>query len=87
MYALAEALPAGERAPLKVGILNGSDLIAEPLKTTPLAASKFQQVLDRQPDGTYVAVLETSPFWDPGLEKPQEAASLHFVLGFAGGQP
>jgi hypothetical protein len=87
MYTLAEALPPGERVALKVGTVKGNALFSEPLKTTPIGAAKFQQVIDRQPDGAYVAVLEKSPFWDPGIAAPEETDSLHFVLGYAGGQP
>jgi hypothetical protein len=48
---------------------------------------KFQQVIDRQPSGSFVAVLEKSPFWDPGVAQMNEARSFHMVLGYAGGQP
>jgi len=87
MYALAKELPSGERASLGIEPLKGATLFAEALKSTPLSTLKFQQVIDRQPSGSFVAVLEKSPFWDPGVAQMNEAKSFHMVLGYAGGQP
>ena len=87
VYVLKSGLPAGERASLDLGKPAAIALIGETLKTTPLVVAKFQQLLDRQPDGAYVAVLEKSPFWDAGVAETAEAKSFHLVLGFAGGQP
>jgi hypothetical protein len=87
VYVLESGLPSGERASLNIGKLQGIAKIGEALKTTPLVVTKFQQLIDRQSDGTYVAVLKKSPFWDAGVTGTAEAKSFHFVFGFAGGQP
>ena len=39
------------------------------------------------PAGSYLAVLEGSPFWDPGVTGIIERGSFHLVLGWPGGQP
>ena len=36
---------------------------------------------------TYLAVLEKSPFWDPGVTDLDERSSFHLVLGYVEGQP
>jgi hypothetical protein len=90
-YGLAEPLVAGERATLKVETKRGTDFFAlgirDGVKETPISPIKFQQVVEQQPDGSYLAVLENSPFWDSGAKNPKEAQSFHVVLGLAGGQP
>ena len=90
-YTLNAPLAAGERASLTVVPAKDADRllleIREGLKGTPLSPVKFQSVVEMQPDGAYLAIVDGSPFWDPGLEKPEESQSLHVVLGFAGGQP
>lgn len=87
IYALDAQLPAGERGSLKIQPVKGADLFAEGIKNSPISAIKFQQIVDSQSDGSYLAVLETSPFWDPGVAKAAENQSLHMVFGYAGGQP
>ena len=42
---------------------------------------------EHQPAGSYLAVLERSPFWDPGVPGVAERGSFHLVLGWPGGQP
>ena len=87
IYALAGELSAGDRAPLKVASFKASDLFSEPLKTSTLSPLKFQQVIQSQSDGTYLAVIEASPFWDPGVSEPKERGSFHLVLGYTEGLP
>ena len=90
-YALDAPVAAGERGSLRVAPAKNPDPILveirEGIKRTPISPIKFQSVVDAQPDGSYIAIVDASPFWDPGLEKPEESGSLHVVLGFAGGQP
>jgi hypothetical protein len=52
-----------------------------------LANVRFQQVATAQPDHTYLAVLDTSPFWEPGVTQAKESESLHLVLGYPEAQP
>jgi hypothetical protein len=87
IYALGAELHAGERGPLKVSSLKGAELYGDSLKATPISPAKFLDVIKKQPDDSYLAVLETSPFWDPGLERVREIGSFHVVFGYAGGQP
>jgi hypothetical protein len=87
IYALGAELAAGERGDLEVASLKGSDLYGEDLGQTPISPKKFLDVLKRQPDDSYLAVLETSSFWDPGMERTKEERSFHLVFGYAGGQP
>jgi hypothetical protein len=86
MYALGE-LAAGERGTLKTGSLKGKDLYQEGLVGTPISPKKFQDLVMKQPDESYLAVLETSPFWEPGVQGAKELDSFHVVFGYAGGQP
>jgi len=89
-YVLEAEVAAGDRAPLKLDTKGNRPIskgVLDSLKLTPITPIKFQQVFDRQPEGTYLAVLETSPFWDPGVENVREAESLHVVFGFRGEQP
>ena len=36
--------------------------------------------------GSYLAVLDRSPFWEPGVPGLMERGSFHLVLGFPQGQ-
>jgi len=87
VYALGAALAAGERGALKISSFKGADLYGEGLRNTPISPQKFQDIITKQPDNSYLAVLETSPFWDPGIARVREAASFHVVFGYAGDQP
>ena len=48
---------------------------------------RFGQIVEHQPEGSYLAVLERSPFWEPGVEGLNERGSFHFVIGWPEGQP
>jgi hypothetical protein len=88
VYALGSELAAGERGALKLAALKVSDVYGEDLgKTTPISPRKFLDVIKKQPDDSYFAVLETSSFWDPGIARTQEDRSFHMVFGLAEGQP
>ena len=50
-------------------------------------SSRFVHLLEHQPAGSYLAVLERSPFWDPGVSGVVERGSFHLVLGWPEGQP
>ena len=47
----------------------------------------FEALVRNQPRGSYLAVLERSPFWEPGVSGLHERGSLHVVLGWPEGQP
>jgi hypothetical protein len=63
---------------------------ADPKEALPAGvalASKFLYLLQDQPPGSYLAVLDRSPFWEPGVSGLIERGSLHVVLGWPEGQP
>jgi hypothetical protein len=78
MYSLARPLPAGGRDVLTAGL---TSLVPAGL---PLS-SRFYSAIGQQPAGSYLAVLDRSPFWDPGAPEVLERGSFHFVLGFPEG--
>lgn len=47
----------------------------------------FETLLQNQPRGSYLAVLDRSPFWEPGVSGLNERGSRHVVLGWPEGQP
>jgi hypothetical protein len=69
------------------------------LKTAPTAAfasvvphglpltARISYLFEHQPAGSYLAVLERSPFWEPGVEGVVEHDSFHLVIGWPEGQP
>jgi hypothetical protein len=88
IFALAGSLDAGQKGSLRPGEITGSDVYADAVKSAAsLNSPKFQMLVDTQPNGTYLAVLEKSPFWDPGVAKLEEHSSFHLVLGYVEGQP
>ena len=48
---------------------------------------RFLYLVQHQPEGSYLAVLERSPFWETGVRSVVERGSFHLVLGWPGGQP
>lgn len=76
-YRLPSPLDAQGRATLAPSAT--SQMVLDPLH--PMV-SRFDGVMTRQPAGSYLAVLDRSPFWDPGAERTDERGSLHVVLGF-----
>jgi hypothetical protein len=52
-----------------------------------LRAGRFMKLVEAQPEGAYLAVLDRSPFWEPGTRGLVERDSFHFVLGWPDGQP
>jgi hypothetical protein len=47
---------------------------------------KFVALVEQQPRGSYLAVLDRSPFWQPGVSDLKERGSFHLVLGWPEGQ-
>jgi hypothetical protein len=50
-------------------------------------SSRFQHLLLNQPDGSYLAILDRSPFLEPGAAGVVDNGSFHLVIGWPGGQP
>ena len=76
-FGLAAPLPPGG----KTVLTTGSAQIRQLLPLTALPAPKLLSVIDNQPTGTYLAVLDRSPFWNSGVSNLVERGSFHLVLG------
>ncbi len=83
VYSLARPLAAGGREILNTGSRDARIVVPSDL---PLSA-RFQYLIENQPRGSYLAVLERSPFWDPGVSGVSERGSFHLVIGWPEGQP
>ena len=83
VYSLAGPLSNGGKATMKTGALEAGTVVPFDL---PLS-SRFVHLLEHQPAGSYLAVLERSPFWDHGVSGVVERGSFHLVFGWPEGQP
>jgi hypothetical protein len=83
IYNLARPLAAGSREVLNIGSLDALTLVPSGM---PLS-TRFLHLIENQPRGSYLAVLERSPFWDPGVSGISERGSFHLVIGWPEGQP
>jgi hypothetical protein len=83
VYSLAGPLPPGGKAVLRSGTLEARNVVPPDL---PLS-SRFRHLVENQPRGSYLAVLERSPFWDAGVSGIVERGSFHLVIGWPEGQP
>ena len=68
---------------MKTGVPNATAIVPAGL---PLS-SRFVHLVRHQPAGSYLAVLDRSPFVEPGVAGVAEHGSFHLVLGWPGGQP
>jgi hypothetical protein len=83
VYTLDGELAEGERGVLRAG--TGTSLAADLPTLPPGPAGRLREVIESQPtEGSYLAVLKTSPFWEPGVDSPVESGSFHLVLGLRG---
>ena len=82
-YSLTAALPAGGKGVLQPD--GGPAGVAVP--TDLPVSARFAHLFANQPEGSYLAILERSPFWDPGVSHVEERRSFHLVIGWPGGQP
>jgi hypothetical protein len=82
-HTLTAPLPAGGKALLQAGSRDLQGVVPTDLPQF----SRFQDLFAQQPAGSYLALLESSPFWEPGVEGAAERGSFHLVLGWPGGQP
>ena len=78
VYTLNGPLPPGGKSVLKVATVSKHTLVPADLP----AVSKFMSIVENQPTGSYLAVLERSPFWDPGVPAIIERGSFHLVMGW-----
>jgi len=83
VYTLAGPLRSGGKESLKTAARGAGNMVPSDL---PLS-SRFVHLFENQPAGSYLAVLERSPFWDPGVSGMVERGSFHLVIGWPGGQP
>jgi hypothetical protein len=82
-YSLDAPLAAGGTATLKPGGVDARQLVPGDL---PMA-SRFVHIMESQPEGSYLAVLDRSPFWEYGVSGILERGSFHLVLGWPDGRP
>lgn len=83
VYRLAAPLGAGERAVLEPAAIDPASFVPAGV----LLAVRLRHLVEHQPDGSYLAVLERSPFWEPGFASLIERGSFHLVIGWPRGQP
>lgn len=82
VYRLTGTLAPGARGTLQPGTVHPGDIVPS-LPQSP----RFEYLFAHPPDGSYLAVLATSPFWDPGVKNVEERSSMHVLIGWPGGQP
>lgn len=78
VYTLNGPLPPGSKSVLRISAASPQTLVPADLP----AVSKFMSIVENQPPGSYLAVLERSPFWDPGVPAIIERGSFHLVMGW-----
>jgi hypothetical protein len=83
VYSLPASLASGGKATLKAGVPGATAIVPSSLPLT----GRFVHLVHNQPPGSYLAVLDTSPFVEPGVAGVSERGSFHLVLGWPAGQP
>lgn len=76
-YVLAAPLPPGAKAILTTEAPSSIRVPSD----APMAA-KFLHLVANQPAGSYLAVLDRSPFWEAGVTRFRERGSFHLLLGW-----
>jgi hypothetical protein len=82
VYRLDAPLAPGGKQTLATGPVDPRQMVP----TTLAIGSKFIDLIEQQPAGSYLAVLDRSPFWEPGVSDLMERGSFHLVLGWPQGQ-
>jgi hypothetical protein len=83
VYSLRAPLASGARGTLHAGAIKGTDVVPSDI---PLSG-RLMHLVDHLPEGSYIAILERSPFVDFGVRGVLERASFHVVIGWPEGQP
>ena len=83
LYQLAGPLAQGEKGLMKIDPRSAASVVPPDLPQ----AARLQYLFTHQPDGSYLAVLDRSPFWEPGVAGVDERGSFHVVIGWPEGQP
>jgi hypothetical protein len=81
-YLLDGRVPKGSKQTLEKAALD----LERGLPGGVVLPAKFIGLLQDPPVGSYVAVLEQSPFWESGVAHLVERGSVHVVLGFPEGR-
>jgi len=77
----------GPLAPGDKRTMTGGAASAQPALPAGIGiAAKFLSLFKDLPQGAYLAVLDRSPFWEPGVQGLTERGSLHLVQGWPEGQ-
>jgi hypothetical protein len=87
LYTLREPLVSGQSAILETLGSNAppASLMAL-MKDAGPSPEKFHAAIKNQTDGSYIAVLDRSPFWEAGVSSFDERGSFHFLVGFLGSE-
>jgi hypothetical protein len=86
-FGVADPLPPGARAEMRTGIDPARVVPDDVTITVRLVAARLRHLLEHQPPGSYLAVLDRSPFLEPGVSRLVERGSFHLVIGWPNGQP
>ena len=81
-YRLDGRLAAGSKQSIRAVAFDPQHAVPDGV----LIPAKFLDLFQNQPPGSYVAVLEQSPFWEPGVSRLSERGSVHVVVGWPEGQ-
>jgi hypothetical protein len=79
-YALGEALRPGAAADLQETTTSGRELLG----ASDSVMARFDNVITHLAEGSYLAVVDRSPFWDSAAVTIDERGSFHAVLGRVG---
>ena len=82
VFRLNAPLAPGAKQTLTTDPFDPGLVVPETLATR----GNFLDLIEQQPSGTYLAVLDRSPFWEPGVFNLVERGSFHMVLGWPEGQ-
>ena len=82
VHVLDTPLADGASALLKNGPVDAEAWVPKDIPMPP----RFVQLFESQPDGSYLAIVDRSPFWEPGVSGVLERGSFHLVLGWPDGQ-
>jgi hypothetical protein len=83
VYGVAGSIPPGGKAAMTPISAAPAGFVPDGL---PLTA-RLQHLVAHQPERSYIAVLDRSPFWEPGVAGVIERGSFHLVIGWPDGQP